>query len=267
MMPPKDVPASELFLKLLDAPSPSEVVEFPRRGPDGKPLFSVRIFVLSMADHHDARIAAHKWLQAKGLDVPHGNALSHEVREIYSDACARFVLQKAVRHTEPIKDSERTVGGAKYAYLFPDADSIDKVLSAPELVVLFAAYQAVQHKYGPNEELVRTEEELDAWIARLSEGASAVPFLRLDSPAVAELCQRFARRLSSISALLASHSRSLPSSLAADLAKLHTGSGFAGAPRLASPTQESSQSSSVVPSEPITLEQAQALAKLLFNRE
>ena len=54
------MPASELFLKLMETPKPSMVVDFPRIDHvTEKPVAQVRIEVLSHDQHDQARQRAH----------------------------------------------------------------------------------------------------------------------------------------------------------------------------------------------------------------
>ncbi len=61
MGPDKTVPPSELFLKLIEAPRPTEVINYPRKDPaTGEPIGKIRMQVLTQEEHDRARIAAHR---------------------------------------------------------------------------------------------------------------------------------------------------------------------------------------------------------------
>src|SRR5262245_59888203 len=129
LLPPKDVPASELFLKLMEAPSPSEVVDIPRRDSNGDPVGRIRIRVLSMVDHDRARIAAHT--RVKRLALTNEDMGSELIKEVLGDATAKEI---------PALDcmTEGSEGGLS-GRVFRDANDVEK-MRADEVAALFNAY-------------------------------------------------------------------------------------------------------------------------------
>ena len=230
MQPPSDVEPCDLFRKLQKAPAPSEVIDFPRADADGKPIGKCRIFVLSMEDHHDARLDAREWVANKlknsGQDA--GSMDDNMLREVLGDATARFLLQKAVRTENPTEGSESTPEGPQHAYIFMRPEDLDKTLRAPELETLFRAYELIQHKYGPFEGNLQSPDEVTAWVKRLVEGAKGFPSVRCDWLALVDLSKALAQRVYCLSAILESQRSSLQDISMSDLASWGIGIGLYG---------------------------------------
>jgi hypothetical protein len=206
--PPKDVPASELFQKLLERPEPSVVVDFPRKNEDGKPVGQVRIRVLRMEEHDEARISAIDALKKRGVmtsDVAYESLLGDgAARELLARAC---LTDKAATGTD---DSET---GPLYGRIFRTAADVNK-LTADEVSVLFGYYLQVQKRFGPYEASFQDPQEVNAWVQRLVEGAAAYPLSALPSPDVQELTLCLAQRASRLSEIMSSQPEDLPALLA-----------------------------------------------------
>jgi len=232
--PPKDVPARALWLKLRETPRPSEVVDFPRMGPDGQAISKVRIQVLTQEEHDRARLIAHDVVKRKhGLGEQEIN--SAVIQDgVYADAVAREVLAMAVVSAEPIPGTENNATPT-YAREFTDGTEIGKVLYSDELAILFNAYVVTQHKFGPTESTVSSREEVTAWVQRLKEGGAAYPLLSLSWQALAELAMQLGARSWSLSSILESQFSSLPSSTQSLLATLGIGNGWFGEQQESSP--------------------------------
>lgn len=229
-MPPKDISAKDLFVKLTEAPRPSEIIDWPRKVErDGKlePVARVRVRVLTMRDHDEARLRAHSWLKderkmkAEDMQGP-------TVREVFGDAVAREVLAKAIVHVTPIEGTEES-GSPKYPRIFGEGKDLESI-TPDELVCLFQAYQLVQEKYGPYENNLASEAEVTAWVKRLTEGAGLSPLSQASSHQLAELNISLSRRVSSLSRILESLLPSLDESSAAALSSLDIGTGLFGSP-------------------------------------
>lgn len=264
MIPPKDIPASELFQKLMETPEPSEIVDYPRKGPDGLPIGKLRIRVLRMEQHDEARIRAHQALKKRNLT--NEDLQGATIKEVLADQCAREVLAMACTGTEP-----NTQG--VYARVFRSAEDVSK-LTADEITVLFTQYQMVQDKYGPYEGNIGSDEELNAWIRRLKEGAAAFPLAQLNSQALAELIMSLADRAYSACALLESLSESSPSILESVPESWGIGTGYFGS-EPASSTADGSENSGADDSgslpaarddELLTLDDALEVAKRLHQK-
>jgi len=221
--PPEDVPPSDLFLKLSES-RPSEVVNFPRKTGDGKPIGTTRIQVLHAREHVLARKSALRYLTevekltATELDTPMGRAL-------LGDATAHELLAIAC----VTEKDHGTDGKPFHPRVFRDAASLASVLSANEVAVLFQAYLLVQGKYGPFERSIQTEQDLSDWIKRLVEGAAEFPLQQLSSDQWAESAFLLAQRAYTLSAILESLLPSLPPTLKSRLGTYSLGTGFFGA--------------------------------------
>lgn len=259
-LPPNDVPASELFLKLMEAPKPSCVVDFPRIDHiTGKPVDQVRIMVLPHEQHDFARQAAHAAFKKKGFSLE--DLASPALNEVTGDAVARELLSRAVLEVKPIEGPGGNPDKPSYGRIFRNAEDISKHLTADEVAMLFAAYVQTQYRFGPQDKFFNNGDEVDAWVQRLAEGAGEHSFLALSSPRQVDLLFSLVARISGIYRLLASHSESLPSSLRSDLESFSTAIFSAFGPP--ADTTGSSESS---PEEPITLEQAMRTAEVIRDR-
>ncbi len=198
--PPGDVPANELFLKLLE-PQPSEVIDFPRKGPDGKAVEKIRIAVLPHEQHDRARILAFQYFKEKGYDRADLEHVS--MREVVGDRVAKELIAIAcLTAKEQFRDAN---GNPVYGRWFRNAEDVGQ-LRAHEVTVLFNAYKMVQEKYGPFEHSAN----VDAWVKRLVEGGETFPLLSLDLPELASLTSSLAERLSITYRVLASRWKELP---------------------------------------------------------
>jgi len=259
--PPEDVPPGELFLKL-QTPAPSEVVAFPRKTPDGKPIGTVRIMVLPMDSHFRARGAALQKIRKQGLGV---EETEHGVgAALLSDAVAQELLWEACCTEENHGNDQHPF----YAKIFPSPEEIGKRISAQELGVLFNCYQLVQAKYGPMQGTIESDEQLSQWVKRLAEGAAAFPLRGLSLAHLAELALLLARRSYTLSACLESLFSSLPPILQSRLTRYSLGTSFFGSHARAQ-SQDGSESSEELRifDQPITVEMARDLALRLQEAE
>jgi hypothetical protein len=227
--PPEGVKPSALWLKLQETPAPSEIVPFPRRGRDGKPIGHLRIMVLTakqfamcqMNAHHDA-VNRHKWDTAEKQQqaIP---------AEIIADCVARQVLCMACTVVEPDGDADM---GEKVAYAkaFPSPESLLE-LSKDELAVLFSLYGMVQAKWGPVL-IGMSDDQQDAWIARLAEGGSAFPLRLLDSHQRDQLTLSVAKKLWSLCRAVCGQFEDSPTTLASLSETLDFDISCFGGPRL-----------------------------------
>lgn len=236
--PPTDVPPGELFLGL-QQPRPSEVVAFPRRTKDGKPVGTVRMQVLPMREHNNARKAALEKAKSQ-LKLSREDQESPLGAALVSDAVARELLAQSCRTEENYGND----GKEFYPVIFPTPESIDDLLSADEVACLFNCYLLVQAKWGPFEKTIQTEEELSAWIVRLVEGAAEHPLARLSSAHWAEVVSLLARRAYTLSAILDCLLPHLPPTLASRLRTYSLGTGLFTKPARSLPTESTDTSAS-----------------------
>jgi hypothetical protein len=203
-------------------------VDFPRKDPvTGKAVGQMRLVALTMADQDEARLHAKETIREHVKDRE--DLTIKLVEEIIGDLVARFILMKACRWVKPVKGRENKADGTQYPYVFAELDDFVKAqISANELAVLFTMWEKFQHDSGPMYCDVATDEELNAWIVRLAQGASDHPLSRINLPQLADLTVMLARRAYGLSAILESHSETLPPSLAARLESWGIGTFFSG---------------------------------------
>lgn len=221
-MPPKDVPASELFTKLLECPRPSEVFDFPRKDELGIPLGKIRMQVLTSPEHDRAREAAHAALKKKGYSIEELSAPT--IKEVLGDAVAKEIIAM----TSLTERNYGTEEKPSYGRIFRTALDLD-VLTSDEILVLWNSYQLVQYKYGPIERNL-DQDDFNAWIRRLGEGGAEFPLLRLALPQLVMLAQSLGERLCTLYRILESQREALPTSLASQLAAFSTDTGWFGTP-------------------------------------
>lgn len=256
MKPPKEVPASELFLKLMETPAPSEVVDFPRRkiGADGKPtgefVGKLRIQVLQHSKHKQSQLAAHSHFKSSGYTVEELDGII--LRETAGDEIAKELLAMACVTVEPISENPLV-----YGRIFRTARDLDN-LTADEVATLFAFYLMVQKKWGPSD----SDPDVEHWVKRLEEGGSEFPLLLMSSQDLASLTYSLAARISTISRVLESQWSTLPDTLRSDLATFSLGTGY-----WSSPLDDSGEAGSASWLENIDVEDASELKRRLDNTQ
>ena len=265
--PPADVSAKDLFLNL-SAPKPSEEFDFPRKNHAGKPVARIRVQVLSMREHEQARIDAHRKLKAKYL-LKEEDMNGITMREVHGDAVAREVLACACRQVAAIDGTEESERGAQYPRAFRDAEQINDELTSNEILTLFHAYLLVQEKYAPFETQSETEEEVNQWIRRLEEGGAELPLLSLSLPQLARLTSSLGARISLLYRALATQWESLPDTLRSTLLASFGDISFFGKPAGddASTGSENSPDGPVLQAgHDLSIEDAHDLARKLIPR-
>jgi hypothetical protein len=232
-MPPEDQNPAELFKKLVDYPRPSKVVDFPRNDPvSGKPLSKVRLMWLTQEETAEARADALK--AVRGLidrkELKPGDVSLETLQGIETETAAKEILRKAVRFPNPIRGSkESSPTGVQYPFVFHElSDFAEAQMSTDEIAVLYNQWEIFQHESGPIYTGPMGDEEVNAWVDRLAEGASEYPLSRISLPQLTALTSSLAQRVYTLGAVLASHSESLPSGLVSALEKWAIGTSFYG---------------------------------------
>lgn len=173
-MPPKDVPASELFQKLQTIPRPYKVVDFPRYDANGEPIGQIAVRVLTQEEQFQCSAAAESFTRQKlkaenGGTIPGKLEAQQGYEDIYNNAIAVELVFRAFRDVNDVKWPA-----------FRTKEEIRQTLTNTEIGVLINYYQVCQQEFGPIVAHL-TPEEMEAWIARLKEGASAYPLGLLSS--------------------------------------------------------------------------------------
>jgi hypothetical protein len=243
--PPKDIPATDLFRKLCERPLPGEVIDF------GGELGRLRVQVLRLEQHDDARMAAHAYCKEKRR-LTDDEFRTRYGEELLGDATAAELIALAVTLPDPIggDDGDRVV----YPRVFRNGADV-KQLSPDEVTLLFGAYLKVQQRFGPYERTM-DDVEVNAWVERLMEGGSELPLSLLASHQRDALTMSLAARALSLSCILSSPPESLPSNL-----ESAPTSWVLGTSSSSEPAAESTGSDRV-----ITAEEAMEAAKNLIGR-
>lgn len=190
--PPQHIPPNALFDALCALPRPCRVVDLPRKDPTGETPFQVHMQVLTqqerMAATAEAERFAQRALRAREKNeesfAPKRGEHSQGYEDLYYNELSTQLLVRACRRVED----------PKWPF-FPSADHIRKTLTGDEIGVLSSTYHVVQAELGPI--LVTLDnDEVDAWIAVLKEGASARPLSHLSSGALRDLVMALVSRLS-----------------------------------------------------------------------
>ncbi len=166
----EDLKPADLWLAITAMPRPSRIVEFPRNGADGKPIGELRIQVLTQEEQILCSAEAERFTKKAIKDLPKGDEAQLGYQNVYNNSAAVEVLFHACRKRDEAKDP-----------FFPSREAIRKVLTPDEVGVLMMHYYTAQAELGPIVAHM-SEEEVDAWVARLGEGGSRFPldFLSLD---------------------------------------------------------------------------------------
>jgi hypothetical protein len=254
MMPPEDMEPSELFLRLQQRPRPSDVVDYPDPA-----MGKLRIQVLTMSEQDTARLKAYEMIAKKLKPEDRGQAVIQE--GVYADAVAREALCLACVSVKPIREDAEI---PTYSRIFPDADSIARLLPSREVGALFHCYEMIQQRIGPVEREIMTKEEETAWILKLGRGAAAYPLVRLRWLQLVDLTTSMAERLCGLSDYLESQLSNLPPTLAADLKAWHIGIGSFGQPAA---TSDDSTTSSPDGEIGVTMTEAVRLFEIAKNEQ
>lgn len=265
MANPPDEKPSELWLRLTEYPAPTEVVDFPRIGNDGKPIGRIRIKVL---DDEQIEMCRKRVLDGLQRNVHTDSAEKQQgpiQREIVADATAREILCMACLTEKNFGTDDEPM----YPKAFPSPEALKK-LRPQEIAVLFSLYQMVQAKWGPLL-LGMTSQQQNAWIERLAEGGAAYPLARLDSQQRDQLTVSLASRVCTLSRLLNQfRSEKSVNTLESQLDALPFDTSYFGMPRSKSQTSEDGGSSPDLGNNSdvnITLEMAQEVVSEQLARE
>jgi hypothetical protein len=190
--PPKDVEPSELARRLMDTKRPSDVLPFVRKDEDGNALCEYRMTILTQdeidacwanAEQYTRRVFKSK-LGANDEEI---NMIRREAwAEVYENAKLVEVLYTAMRDKDDVN---------KRVWTAPQ--EIRKLLTQDECATLFRSYEETQFMWGPLWRML-TADEIDAWIEKLTEGASNYPLGHLGQGALVQLIASLAFQLKNL---------------------------------------------------------------------
>ena len=249
--PPNDVEASALFLRLSARVTPSEVWDFP--GSKDK----IRMCVLRMEKHTEAKLTANERLKEQLKNYGKVSTMGQTVdpgliSDVLGDLVACELIALACHDATSFTDSS---GVPQYRRMFVSGSDVERLLTADEITKLFSYYKATQLKYGPLEDSCSSDEEVNAWITRLGEGGDAFPLHVLESHQLVDLCKHLVSRALVLSSLIRSQQESSPINWELIPTIWGFGTGSSGEPVV--------ESSPLLSSEPIGLERAAEIARLM----
>ncbi len=173
----------DYWLAITAVPRPSQIVDFPRKGADGKFLGELRIQVLTQEEQILCSAEAERFTKKAIKDLPKGDEAQLGYQNVYNNSAAVEVLFHSCRRRDDAKEP-----------FFPSRDAIRKSLTPDEVGVLMMHYYTVQAELGPIVASM-TDEQVDDIVARLGEGGSRFPLDLLSWDAVKTLAFIMACRL------------------------------------------------------------------------
>jgi hypothetical protein len=183
---------SELIQTLLDS-APGDEFWFERGGKRGK----VRVQLLRIDEDHQVLAEAQKYAKDMG-ETP------KEYGDLYRNAQAVGLVARCLRHTQK---RQRADGTEYYPPLFVDEKTLRQSFTEAEIAQVLNMYELVKAKFGAVKHF--SEEDLEAWAARLGDTLRGAYFLPLlDSSQWPELILSLAQQ---VCALRESLGRPLPS--------------------------------------------------------
>lgn len=181
--PPTGSTPSEVWSRIAHAKRPRNVVDYPRKGDDGKPLSRIAVTVLSQAELMACHAAAEEYAQKMLARSPNRDAASFGYKGIFNGAMSCELLFRACESAE--------TSGLKF---FPSVEELRKWLVPSEIAVLFNHYVDWQHTSGPIVGSM-TSDEMDSWLDLLEEGGRRDPLAQLSLETLTDLLMHSASRL------------------------------------------------------------------------
>jgi len=181
-MPPVNIDSEDLWAILTSLPKAHRVIESPLKMPDGTNA-PIAIMVLTQEENQQCVIAAEAFTRKMLKEIPKKDDMSQGYKDLFDTRAAAEILYRACyRHNDLNKK------------FFPTVDAINKKLTIDQISVLYAQYMIVQAEIGPIVAEM-SQEELDAWTAKIAEGGSAHFLGFLTSAAQSQLIVSMARQL------------------------------------------------------------------------
>lgn len=188
-MPPTDMDAGAAWLAITEAPRPHDLVDFPRKGQDGRPVAQLALVVLTSQETQAATLATEKWVRKimkEASSLPGREERSEGYPTLFENRASVEILFRCCKRADDL--------GKPF---FPAPDAIASKLSDDEIALLMKDYSMVRTAKGPAIAHM-TDDEFNAWVEVLSKGGSLYPLAALSSGATATLLQRMAVELTSL---------------------------------------------------------------------
>lgn len=163
--PPENIEPNELWAALTALPRPHRLVDVPRYLPGTREsVGQVAVWPLTQEEQMACNAEADRFTKELLKDPQKKDEANLGYHHTFSNETAVQVLWRACR--DP-KNLERSA--------FPSPKMLRSQLTADEAGVLYHSYLTVQSEVGPIVAYM-TPEEMEAWIRRIEEGGSALPF-------------------------------------------------------------------------------------------
>lgn len=164
--PKKDVPASELFARISqEGPDdrPFELFDFPRKDAEGEPLGKVAVWPLKQREVLAAKAESTRKTREYIKEKLDQGEQVEGYKQVFEDICASEIIFRCCRDPDNRKIP-----------IFPTGAAVREQLTSDEMSALVNAYALAQFRLGP---IVATmsDEEFEAWVARLGEGGADFP--------------------------------------------------------------------------------------------
>src|SRR3990167_663552 len=168
---PEPLRASTLWLELTKVPRPRRTIPFPRINQETGESIAAQLIMqpLTQEEQMAANVEPDKWTKGILKDPQKKEEANLGYQHTYTNEIAIQVLFRACRDVD---DPTHPA--------FPSPALLRRELTTDEIGVLFSNYCTVQSELGPIRADM-SEEEIEALIVRLVEGASAFPFDSLSS--------------------------------------------------------------------------------------
>lgn len=167
--PPDNIEPSALWLALTAVPRPHRVVDLPRAFPaTGKPVGQIAIWPLTQEEQMICTAEADRFVKQVLKDSQKKDEANLGYAHLFSNENAVQILFRACRDASNAPDSLKLTA-------FPSTKGMRQEFTADEISTLFEMYITVQLEVGPIV-AYQTEDEMEAWIRRIEEGGSALPF-------------------------------------------------------------------------------------------
>lgn len=182
----EEISAKELWAQIMAMPRPHQIVPFPRKGEDGKPLGRIAMWVLTQEESGRAIAAAEAWTRRvlkEDKQLPQAGEPRTGYEELLENRKALEILFRCCRNPDDLNKG-----------FFPAVEIIGQKLTVDEVAILLLNYVRVKSELGPVESEMGPEER-DAWIEKLAKGGSLFPFDSLSLGAQSTLISYMAAQL------------------------------------------------------------------------
>jgi hypothetical protein len=191
MLPPDNISDKELWIQLSKTDRPWKIIDMPDTSrfklPDGSPA-PCAIRILTGEEIQECIFSAEKYVQDAykrlKIDIPKRDDFSDSYRTALDNREFVEILYRACRNPEDIKKPFFVTG----------VNSIAKVLTNQEIIVIYNEYLILQNELGP---IVNKMEagEMNIWIEKLARGGTAYFLGSLSAQAQTKLIQYMACQL------------------------------------------------------------------------